>query len=95
GRAAGVRSLSVPPSVPPGVAESVAGEEEARHAERPHELNLNVTAGDTVRPAADSRERAGQVVATGADVGEGARDAPPAVRRGRFARKDCAGAVPC
>ncbi|GBQ03696.1 hypothetical protein SSP531S_51710 [Streptomyces spongiicola] len=74
-RAAAVRFLVAPP----GVVESVTGADEARAAPGVTELHLSAAPGSTVRSVTSSWERAGLVVATGADAAEAGRRAEHAL----------------
>ncbi|MEX0168499.1 ATP-grasp domain-containing protein [Streptomyces sp. LMG1-1-1.1] len=68
-------------SAAPGLVEAVQGEEEARQAKGVHQVQLAVAAGDTVKPTTSSWERAGQIIAIGADGPEAAANALAAADR--------------
>ncbi|MFE0729160.1 ATP-grasp domain-containing protein [Streptomyces antibioticus] len=74
-RAAAVRFLIARP----GTVESVTGADEARAAPGVTELHLSVAPGTTVRSVTSSWERAGLVIATGADAVEAGRRAEHAL----------------
>jgi len=82
-------------SAPPGVVEAVDGEEEARQAKGVHQVHLNVAPGATVRPTTSSWERAGQLIATGADGTEAARNAEAAAGLLTFRSAGAVEAQPC
>ena len=65
-------------SAPPGVVSEVLGEEEARAAKGVQSVHVGVEPGATVRPTTSSWERAGQVIATGADGPDAAANADAA-----------------
>lgn len=63
----------------PGLVEAVEGADAARTAPGVEELHLSVAPGDTVRTTTSSWERAGLVIATGADAAEATRHAEDAL----------------
>jgi biotin carboxylase len=62
-------------SSPPGVVAEVLGEEKARAAKGVHSVHVGVAPGEVVRPTTSSWERAGHVIATGADGPDAAANA--------------------
>jgi len=60
---------------PAGLVEETAGVDEARNSDGVYEVHLGTAPGDTVRPTTSSWERAGYVIATGADAAAAARRA--------------------
>ncbi|MEV6209042.1 ATP-grasp domain-containing protein [Kitasatospora sp. NPDC051914] len=74
-RAAAVRFLVARP----GVVEAVTGVDEAQAAPGVHELHLSVAPGSVVRTTTSSWDRAGLLVATGADAAEAGRHAEHAL----------------
>lgn len=66
---------------PAGLVEETAGVDEAVDSEGVHEVHLGTAPGAVVRPTTSSWERAGYVIATGADAAEAARRAGDAAAR--------------